>query len=297
MSDNIGNLTAQYLFDRDYSFAIGLQGSVGKVYNNLRIVFDIDKNLNSSPNKSKIEVYNLSAQSRISFQTKGLVMQLFAGYKNLTGLIFYGDVADNGMKVKRDQEMVVTSFECGDGERAIMSGFFQKSYPAKTKYVTIIQDIVASFGLEYGTVIGIENLVTQNGLTCHGPAKMYLDKILLNQGLQWSVQNNHIQIIPVEAHNGDEAVLLNQSSGLLGVPSKTTSGVTFISLLNPKIVPGSYVVIQSQTINGTFKVNRAHYEGDTHGDKWQVTCEAVEIKASQVFKQNQGSTFVTQDIA
>src|SRR5271166_3515083 len=100
--------SAQYLFKRSYSVQIGppnqttaLQyGTIGTPPSPLRIRFEIEKNLfGTSPNHSKIDIFNLSIQTRQAIK-KGYLIQLKAGYNGLIGTIFTGNV----FNTKSDRE-------------------------------------------------------------------------------------------------------------------------------------------------------------------------------------------------
>lgn len=284
-------MSTQYLFNRDWSTSIGIQGQTGFKYTVLKTVFDIDKTAISSSNKAKIDLYNLNDISRKNLEQKGLQVQLQAGYKGLIETLFVGNVAKTSSMRKGPD--IITTIESGDGEKELAIAYFNKSYPPGTRYVTMIQDLAGALGVDIGTVLGIQDMVYNSGITLSGPVKFSLDKLLKRQALEWSIQNNALTIIPLTAHNGDQAIVLSQTSGLIGIPTQKDSGVEFIALLNPKILPGSCVQIVSNHVNGFYKVKRAHFEGDSHGQKWQVSCEGVPINAVQTIPVNQGSTFKT----
>ncbi len=282
----------QHIFNRSWAVTIGPKGGEGSKYTQLRTVFDIDKNSTGSSNKAKIEIYNLQAYSRQQFQ-KGYIIQLDAGYYGMTETLYLGDITRS--ESKRHGAEIVTSFECGDAERQLVYAHFDKSYPAGTKFVQVIQDAANTLnlnGVSTGTVIGIQNQIFGNGFSFSGTVKSLLNKLLPKQGLEWSIQNGYLQIIPVTAHNGDTAILISNETGLVGVPSQGVGFVQFQCLLNPKILPGCPVAVKSETVNGVFKVRRAHIIGDSHSsNKWTIDCEAVRINATQVFISNQGNDF------
>ena len=51
-------------FDRSASVVIGVPGGQGKRYAGLRIRFTVERDLKPSPNTAKVEIYNLSEDSR-----------------------------------------------------------------------------------------------------------------------------------------------------------------------------------------------------------------------------------------
>ena len=286
----------QYLFNRKWLVAIGQQGQPGNAYDKLRVVFDIDKNLFSSPNKSKIGVYNLTLTQRrgISIANPatgqlGDIVRLDAGYQDLVETLYIGDIAR--AKSERKGADIITTFECGDSEKQLIYSHFEQSYPPGTTLVRIITDCAKALGVNIGTILGVPTKTYNSGVSFSGSVKGTLDKILAFQALEWSVQNGTLNIIPTTAHLGTEAVLISKETGMIGVPSQGEEFLQFTSLLNPKLVPGALVFLETQTVNGSFKIRRSHFEGDSHGQKWQVECEATPIFAAQSLPANRGLTF------
>jgi hypothetical protein len=275
----------QYLFNRSWSVAVSPPGqSAAKSYSQLRVQFDIDKLGLGTSSKAKITVFNLSQQSRQTI-TKGWNVQLKAGYGNgaLLATIFLGVIGYNGAYSKRDGADILTSFECGDGEAALVLGTLDKSYPAGSTVVQILQDITVQSGLGVGTVTGIPNVVFNKGYTAHGSITQLLNELTKKCGLAWNVNNGNINIIPVKGYNGLTAITMSANTGLIGVPSMDNGVLKFDSLLNPLVVPGGLVnlVSENTVLNGVYKLNRTHIEGDSHDSKWQIACEAVKFPNAQ----------------
>ena len=283
----------QYLFGRAYAVSIGTPGQssalqYGTIGNNpapLRVRFDIDKNSIGASNKAKIELYNLAAQTRQAIK-KGYVIQLQVGYNSLIDTVFIGNVINT--KSDRNGPDIITSLECGDGESAITYSVLDKSYPAGTTLVQILQDTAKAMslgnptnpvGINSGIAVGIPNQVFNKGFIAHGPCKDTLDKLLIPQGLEWSIQNGNLNIIPITNYNGQNAIVVSSSTGMIGVPSKNEFFLIFEHLINPKIVPGALIqmVSENAALNGFNKIKRSHFEGDSHDQKWQISCEATSM--------------------
>lgn len=300
ISNFVFNPNQQYLFKRSYSLSIGkpyqtaaLQysnfptiGSDGKkiAASPLRLAFEFEKNALGTPNKGKFDIYNLTSQARNQIQ-KGDIVQLQAGYSGLVETLFIGNVSTKGMKTERKGPDIVLSFECGDGESAITGAVLDKSYPPGSTLAQVLSDIAKAMalpsstnpqGITVGTVVGIPNITYGDGLAVHGGCRDTLNTLLEPLGLKWSVQNLALTIVPKDAYNGAEAILVSKETGMIGVPSKNEF-LNFTSLLNPKLVPNALVQLVSDNtaLNGFYKINKAKYEGDTHDNKWQVQCECV----------------------
>lgn len=293
--------SAQYYFNRAYSLALGKPGQQPGQFNALqygtivqqgvtpspmRIAFNIEKNLyGASPNHSKIDIYNLTTQSRQSIK-QGYLVQLQAGYKNLVGTIFTGNVYIT--KSDRKGPDIVTSLECFDGGSSITNAILDKSYPPGTTLAQIIGDCISAMGIDIqfqpdgvsqGTVIGLTANVFTKGFTAHGPVKDTLAKVCKSQGLEWSVQNNCLSIKPITSSffTAAQAIVVSEDTGLIGVPSNNQFYVQFSCLMNYQLVPGAMVQLISEntSLNGFYQIRTSKFDGDTYDQKWQVNCEAV----------------------
>jgi len=89
--------------------------------------------------------------------------------------------------------------------------------------------------------------------------------------------------------------VLNISTGLLETPfhilqqaskskkdTRRRRGVQFKALLNPLIVPGAIVKLESDNITGFYRVNAARFAGDYRGNDWTVECTCSEIEADEL---------------
>lgn len=286
--------TDQYLFDRYCAVTIGKANALGASfkYTDLRTTFHIDKTSEFYSNKSTIGLYNLTQENRSKFK-RGDSIRLVAGYSgaSLSSMLYFGEIVT--VTNERKGADIVTTFLCGDAENQILNSHFEKTYPPGAPAVQVIEELVVEMGISIGVVIGIESLVFSSGFSAYGTVANSLNKILKNQGLEFSVQNNALQILPKSAHTGEEAVSLTKNSGLIGVPSEGNDFYKFKSLIIPNLTPGRLLAVESDTVTGFFRIRKAVYEGDTHSStKWNVDIEACKINAVQVYPPNVGSSFV-----
>lgn len=287
------NPQQQYLFNRVWSVAVGPIGQAAAAkYTGLRVRFDIDKLSLGTSNKAKIEIYNLSTQSRQNFK-KGYGVQLMAGYNGLFDTIFTGNILNP--KSTREGPDIITCIECGDGEASIIFSTLDKSYPAGVTLVQILTDVAKAMSVGAGVALGIPNVVFNKGFVATGTCADTLNKLLKGQNLEWHIQNGNLNVIPITSFNGQPAVVLSSATGMIGVPSDNADYVQFTSLLNAKIFPGALVQLISENtaLNGYYKVRRSHFEGDSHDNKWQVSCEGVPINASQNLPAAQGFNYAS----
>jgi hypothetical protein len=226
----MSNSTLGTLFNRKYAVYIGPQGQPGIKYTDLRVTFDIDKTSSSGANKAKIDIYNMSQSSRTQYAKKGLLIRLDAGYQNLLQTLYIGDIERSS--AKRSGSEIIMTFEAGDSARALINSHFDKGYPSGTSAKTIINDLANELGVTVGIITGVQDVIYNNGVTFNGSVKRALEVLVKNQGLEFSVDNGILQIIPITKTNGQTAVVLSSSTGLIGVPSYKDSGIEFQALLN-----------------------------------------------------------------
>lgn len=275
------------LWDRKAVVTFGPKGEEGVRVTDLRISFDIDKTSGSNPNTAKIQIYNLNKSNRGILKTKDdLTLILEVGYGESLEQLFTGDVMRSF--TQRSGADFITTIEVDDGGQALTEAKLDKSYEAGTNEKTIIEDALQAMKdtgqVIIGSLTALKDEVAQNGFSASGTAKGILDKIMPKQGLEFSIQDNEVQILEEDQDTGEEAILLTPQTGLIGSPSvgligkkaKKTEGISFRALIQTtKFRPGRLVNIVSRDMDGFFKIVKASFNGDTHSEPWFADCEAI----------------------
>jgi len=251
-------------------------------YDGLRIVFQVEKNSESNANTAKISIYNLGSKGRALAERKKAFVLLEAGYGERFEQLFYGDVTRAYIS-RQGPDWVITA-ECGDGSVALRSVHIDKSYAPGTDVKNIIQDVVQGFvdqgKVVIGSLLGLKSEKAQSGMALSGAGKSILDDLTRKQGLEWSIQDNTLQILPSDRDIGRQAVLLSPSTGLIGSPIRREveggQGVEFKALILPQLFPGRLIKIESRQVTGFFKLREVSFAGDTHGQPFYASGKAVE---------------------
>jgi hypothetical protein len=122
-----------------------------------------------------------------------------------------------------------------------------------------------------------------SGFVAQGQGGKELDRLMKTAQLEYSIQNGGVQVMPKGAPVNNTAVLLTPTSGLIGSPElgldKKTQIPTlkFRSLLTARIFPGCKLKIESDAVNGFFRVNRCVYSGDISGNDWFTDGECTAL--------------------
>lgn len=301
------------LFGRYATLKIGIPGTRGKlieslsfdkegnIVQGLHFTFRIEKTAEPSPNKSQIDIYNLSENTRSLLSTKGAAVILEAGYggilsngKPVSEVIFKGDVVKS--KTTKRGPDYITTIENGDGIAAYQNSNFEGSFAAGSQVSNIVDSVIASFGLGKGEVSGVDGQVL-NGATYSGSSRDVMNDLAGKTGTEWSIQNGLVQMVPINKFTDMPAVMLNSigndkhgnpidiNTGLINSPTlsgfnnskdKKYSGVEFTALLQPGLMPGRRVLIHSKFVpKGMYIVRKVTHNGDTRSGPWYSECEAV----------------------
>lgn len=260
----------------------------------MRVTFEVEKNLTAEPNTCTVKVYNLAETTRALFQRKPLHVRLDAGYDGELGRLFTGDVRWSTSKIEGADW--VTELQLGDGDRAHRFARCTRSYAAGVPVERAVKDTVKAMGLKLDpSTADLLRKQYVSGLSVSGNAARTLTKLLRPVGLTWSVQDGRLQVLASGDVRADAPIEVSQDTGLVGSPEygapveagETSTGrerkghpavLTFRMLLHPGIAPGGRVRVRSRAINGLFKVDRVKHTGDTAGQDWYSEVEARQVR-------------------
>lgn len=261
----------------------------------LDIEFKIERNLDQTQNTAEVLVYNLASDHRKHLQsvTTGCVVKLSAGTAD-TGLalIFLGKLREiTNLRNGPDWETRVSS---GDGDGKDRPINF--SLGPNAKLVAVIKKTIRELGIGIGNALQAIQAISlgpglgdafREGVVISGRGDKQLDRLFESAGLEWSIQNGELQVLKRGRPLNAPAALVTQATGMIGSPelgTATAAGggkrpiVKFRTLLRADIYPGRQVKIESDAINGYFRVERAAYLGQAPaGNDWYTDCDARPI--------------------
>lgn len=262
------------LFDRkaDIIFGKPLVGEELTRVPGLFIQFDIEKTTESDANSAKIKVYNLNQRSRGILVQNDTIVQLDVGYGNALEQLFIGDV--DRVTIEKKGPDIVAFIEAGDSEKTLLESTINQSFAPGTFLSKLVNIAASKLNVAVGTLTGLKDKRFEQGVTLSGNVKTELDKLLKAGNVEWNIQDGTLQILPENETTGEDAILLNKNTGLLGRPIRKNKGISFRSLLIPDLKPGRKVRIFSDDIDGDFKIRKSNFKGDTRVGPFEVTCEA-----------------------
>lgn len=306
-----------YQYDRRYELIIGDArkpdealfigyDSANQVDRSLQVTFDITKSADAKKtggNAATIEIANLSEESLKKIQQSPFLAFAFkVGYKD-TGvkLLLAGQVTQ--VSTKKQGSDWVTTITAGEGYVELNQSKLRKSLPPGVTYEQGIEECRKGMpNIDKGIYSGVnKNTIAIDGIPLSGSAKENLEQICEANRMEYYVDRGALYINDESGigHKNYKSVafVLSGETGLLGSPFWTQEdgrklkndktrrqSVQFQALLNPQLLPGSVVKIESRFINGFFKITSARYSGSYRNGTWTVDCYASEILTQDVPK-------------
>ncbi|MCK5641953.1 MAG: hypothetical protein KAJ19_14210, partial [Gammaproteobacteria bacterium] len=178
----------------------------------------------------------------------------------------------------------VTEINSGDGGEELATARVNQSYGPGTPLRIPIKKMAEQMKVGIGNAAqkalegdfsGAANEAL-NSLVLSGRASTEMDGLLRSAGLEWSVQDNELQLIRIGEVLEGLAVRLAKDTGLVGSPSVGNDDILELrALMNWSIVPGRRLEVESKDVaKGFYKAERCQYLGQSDGQDWYVDIEA-----------------------
>jgi len=273
-------------YKRVYELTVIPPGGEARIIRGLRISFEITKSILSFPNLARITLYNPNQDTLSALEEKYTRIVLNAGYEGNLRLLFKGDVR-NVFQTKTGRDRLLTIYS-GDGEKSWQNATFNKTLSENLSIRSAIEEVLKTFSdVNIGTLQGLPQVADKiRGQVLSGSSKDIMDNFAEEYGFSWSIQDGEIVITPEqEPLEGDEAVLVTASTGMIGSPTITEIGVDVTTLLNPRLLPNRGFIIKSlnaevtignlffrnikrTTAEGLYKIQEVIFKGDSRGGDW-----------------------------
>lgn len=253
--------------------------------------FDVHKDLTGKPNRATIDVFNLNQEHRdglteratkASRKAHGNVrVRLEAGYVDGYSRIFEGDLSI--LYHEREGANWVTRIETGDGDHIVSTARISKSWAPGTLISTVIKDVAVALGLGEGNVSSTAGALLEGwgasaftgGTVASGRCFKELNKICKSAGIEWSIQDGTLQFLATDKAFSAVAVLVTANTGMEGsIRIDHKNKLHIKTRMIPGIAPGRKIKLADDS---EWRVNKAHYNGDTRGPAWGITVEAIAV--------------------
>ena len=256
---------------------IGPSGAAGLSFKDQYSTFSVEMGNGRSPNKCKLEIWNLSKAS-ITFITKPRnTLQLLVG-EDVPSLLYIGEVAARSVQTRKEGKDRITTIECADGRRIYRDAGFFRAYPPNTARDLIVGDILAAMATTVGHRPPLPPRNYSNGWGWAGKARDALT-MALRPDATWSIQNGAVQIEITGQPLPGNTVLISKLTGMRGTPVQTKKGISFKVKLNTALRIGGPIRTQSElvSVSGDWRVVKLLHDGNQRGTVWDSSGEALPL--------------------
>lgn len=279
------------LFGRKYRVIVSEKGTSGLDVTGLRCVFSIEKSMSAEPNRSTVQIYNLSSETQNAILTTGKRIIIEAGYEDSPqyGLIFDGDVIK---ALKRGANGIdkITELIAQDGDLFLNSGFITVSYSAGQTTQSVLSQM-AGVG-DADIILGdlsddLKNTQLARGKAMFGAPKDYARMLAKTEGALFYINDRKINLVkPGDLPEG-QIIDLSPASGLIDTPEQTETGINAKCLLSPLLNINKLVHIKNDYVQassdekstglstGVYKIIKLKHTGDTLGNDWYTEFEGI----------------------
>ena len=251
----------------------------------MRVVFDLRSENQSSPTPSTIKIYNLGKASASHIAEPGQVVRLYAGY---------GDISDSDalavskiLRVLHERSGLdrITTIVLDGSDSATRGAVISLEIPGTVGLREVVESVVEEMGLgvDQEALNAVPDEELEEGYSFNGAAKTALTKLLEPRGLTSYVVDGVVYF----ARPGQSFVradfLLTERTGMIGSPSATENeGARAKMALNGSIVLDQLVEIRSEALDGLFKVTSVAHLGDTWGGEFVTEFEGQRVEQTLV---------------
>jgi len=289
-------------FRRDCEVVIGAGGH-GTAIRDLRIQFEVTKDVYRTPNPAQILLTNLSPNNENKLRTEYKDVLVNAGYVGASLLTFRGNIR-HAFRY-RDGNDWVSQIDAADGDKDFRNSIINRTLAAGTTEKDLLDIIVESFTDTKLGDVTFENITRGRGRMVSGMARDILDHFAMTHGAHWSIQDGNLQIVRVDSTLATEAIVLRSDTGLLGAPEINDKGIKVKCLLNPRIRCNGKIKLDNNDLkelihkekvqkpgaphhstapvrldpDGIYKVFKLVHKGDTRGPDWYTEAHCVGLKS------------------
>lgn len=267
-----------------------------------RIRFDVVQGDVQTPNHANIIITNLSPETAKAIQREYASVVLQAGYDENCATIFQGEI----VQVRKGRESPTDTYVhilAKEGQRAYSYATISKTLAAGHTFRDQVNEclkVLEAYGISAGYIADLGPAQMIRGKAMFGMVRNQLRAICQATGTSWSIQGDKLQIVKDNTYVPGKAIVLNSTTGMVGMPVQTLGGIEVRCLLNPEIKPGRRIQIDQASIqaapyalaisaqpqnfqipeidsDGIYKVIVVNHAGDTRGNPYysDIICLAA----------------------
>lgn len=271
-------------YRRAARLTVGPEPNTGLVVDSrFRISFSVSQTEDEDANNVSVNIYGLNDESRALLNQENQVLLLEAGYGDQTEVLTIAEI--KRVMIAREFPGIMSTIEATDGGTSLSQIRLSLSFSENYSLQDALQKIATDSGLPIRLASNLNlNIPYQTGAAFTGTLRSILNEVTKRQpGLRWNITDGEILIFNNQSQNLQSRVVLNPQTGLIESPSRIEQeedeqdAVRIVSLLQPRIRPGTEIQLNSLDFDGLYKVKRVEHVGDTRTGDWVSISECEEL--------------------
>jgi len=263
-------------FNRDYILKVTKGTQEITIVPPFRLQFSCAKSISGDGlNKLQCQISGLKESTRQVFHKdndkQALVkIDLSVGYEGRIKRLFVGDL-HRGSSVLTSNAYA-TRFEAMDGGKDYLDSYTSATVTGKENALNRV--LLDMPNTTKGKVTFLGGLIRPKVLM---GASSKLIEDLTGDDESFYIDNGKINVLKPDEVVSSYTPVISAETGLINTPEKEEEKVTFETMMNPFVVIGGLLQLQSVVdtrLDGIYKVTDINYQGDTMGNDWKqsVTC-------------------------
>lgn len=291
------------IWERSYLLEISPAGGEPMTYKPpMQINFAVVNSPENQAATARISIYGVSAPTRQLIQKYDETrknfgtVRLSAGYAEVEGLIFEGDI--NSVEVGRDNSGTYIRLYCWRNFDRWRNALLNKTWGEGTTAATVISEVATAFNQPVEMIGNFDDLprfikgYTMPGISCRD----WLNLLKEQWGFSWWMSLSKTVIARNNAARDGVSYEIHSQNGMEGVPRWYLRNMEVDIKMNTQIQPGDVVHIssrfwtinyssmyntsaenqaQDQTGTGKFRVLATAHQGDYWNDSWKTTLKCL----------------------
>ena len=252
-----------------------------------RLTFKAKLTAKRADNDLTLDLFNLSPELRAAFK-KGATVTLQAGYDDLIGIVFKGDVLHAA--TRREGPDLITSVDVADGAARRAGAFVSQTFGAATTPQDQVGALLKAAGGDQGFKAQIKGKVIaarKEGKSVFGLVQDELAALVEPQGLELSSQAGTLQITEKGRPTSDPPIFLSVTTGLAAPPQpiEDKGRAKIAALIQPGFFPRRALQLDASGFEGEdtapsgfYVVDTVELQGDTHAGPWTATLDTSPLE-------------------
>lgn len=296
-------MTEQYL--REASVIIGAKDGHALDLSALRFAFFIRDKETGTPKSADIRIYNPAPATVARTKSEFTRVVVQAGYKSNAAVIFDGTI----IQARYGRENQVDTFldlVAQDGDEAHNYAVVSTTLAAGYRNADVNKALTASMaphGVTQGYAPDLGGTVYPRGRVLYGMARDHMQDLSRTTNTSWNISGGQSVLVGAKEYLPGQAVVVNASTGMIGLPVQSQDGIAVRMLLNPRLKAHVQLKIDNAAIqlarrdpayggdaafsliptldsDGFYRILAVDHVGDTRGRQWYSDVIAVGLTST-----------------